>query len=134
MPTLPQTPDTPLVRTDFSDAAAWVALVEAISTPSDEGFHARVSIVDDLAFAGSSPEDLAAAAAASDHAVLFVADRTTLSLAEMPLLCLALAGGEGAFRVAAAALWGVENNLSIANMDFAEFAEAADEDGVFRGF
>jgi hypothetical protein len=31
-------------------------------------------------------------------------------------------------------MWGVENNLSIANMVFAEFAGAVDEDGVFRGF
>ena len=27
-----------------------------------------------------------------------------------------------------------ENNLSIANMDFREFAESVDPDGVFRGF
>jgi hypothetical protein len=38
------------------------------------------------------------------------------------------------FRVVPAELWGVENNLSIANMDFAEFAHHADPDGVFRGF
>lgn len=31
-------------------------------------------------------------------------------------------------------LWGIENNLSIANMDFDEFADAVDEDGVFRDF
>lgn len=29
---------------------------------------------------------------------------------------------------------GVENNLSLANMGFEEFADAVDEDGVFRGF
>jgi hypothetical protein len=28
----------------------------------------------------------------------------------------------------------VENNLSIANMDFIDFAESVDEDGIFRGF
>jgi hypothetical protein len=28
----------------------------------------------------------------------------------------------------------IENNLSLANMDFEEFAEAVDPDGVFRGF
>jgi hypothetical protein len=28
----------------------------------------------------------------------------------------------------------IENNLSIANMDFEEFASSADKDGVFRGF
>jgi hypothetical protein len=28
----------------------------------------------------------------------------------------------------------IESNLSIDNMDFAEFADSADADGVFRGF
>jgi len=28
----------------------------------------------------------------------------------------------------------IEVNLSIANMDFDEFADSADADGVFRGF
>jgi hypothetical protein len=28
----------------------------------------------------------------------------------------------------------IENNLSLANMDFEEFAESADKDGIFRGF
>ena len=38
------------------------------------------------------------------------------------------------FRAVPAAVQAVENNLSIANMDFAEFAGAVDEDGIFRGF
>jgi hypothetical protein len=31
-------------------------------------------------------------------------------------------------------MWEVENNLSIANMGFEEFANAVDKDGIFRGF
>jgi len=31
-------------------------------------------------------------------------------------------------------MWSVENNLSISNMDFSDFADSADADGVFRGF
>ena len=38
------------------------------------------------------------------------------------------------FRVIPPEMWGVENNLSIANMDFYEFADKAEPDGVFRGF
>ncbi|WBC08931.1 hypothetical protein [Micromonospora sp. WMMA1947] len=38
------------------------------------------------------------------------------------------------FRVLPAEMWSVEDNLSIGNMDFFEFADAADPDGVFRGF
>jgi hypothetical protein len=37
-------------------------------------------------------------------------------------------------RVIASEFWSIENNLSLANMDFDEFASAAREDGVFRGF
>jgi hypothetical protein len=36
--------------------------------------------------------------------------------------------------VIAEELWSIENNLSIANMDFVEFFESADEDGVFGGY
>ena len=32
------------------------------------------------------------------------------------------------------ARWSVENNLSIANMDWEEFADAVDDAGIFRGF
>jgi hypothetical protein len=31
-------------------------------------------------------------------------------------------------------MWGVENNLSVSNMGFEEFADKVDQDGVFRGF
>jgi len=38
------------------------------------------------------------------------------------------------FRAVPSQIQAIENNLSIANMDFEEFAESADESGVFRGF
>jgi hypothetical protein len=38
------------------------------------------------------------------------------------------------FRVFPSQAWGVENNLSIANMGFEEFLESAGKDGIFRGF
>jgi hypothetical protein len=31
-------------------------------------------------------------------------------------------------------MWNIENNLSLANMIFDEFAMAVNHDGVFRGF
>ena len=30
-------------------------------------------------------------------------------------------------------MWAVENNLSIANMDFKSFADHTDPDGIYRG-
>jgi len=38
------------------------------------------------------------------------------------------------FRVIPSEMWSVQNNLSLANMDWAEFADSTDEDGIFRGF
>ena len=38
------------------------------------------------------------------------------------------------FRAIPSQIQGIENDLSIANMDFEEFAESADESGIFRGF
>jgi hypothetical protein len=38
------------------------------------------------------------------------------------------------FRAEPSQIQGIENNLSIANMDFAEFADNCDPEGVFRGF
>jgi hypothetical protein len=38
------------------------------------------------------------------------------------------------FRAVPSAIQSIENNLSIANMDFWEFADNVDAAGVFRGF
>ena len=38
------------------------------------------------------------------------------------------------FRVVPREAWAVQNNLSLANMDFVDFADSVDRDGVFRGF
>jgi len=39
-----------------------------------------------------------------------------------------------AFRCVVTEVASIEVNLSIANMDFHEFADSVGEDGVFRGF
>jgi hypothetical protein len=41
---------------------------------------------------------------------------------------------ERPFRVIPREMQGIADNLAIANMDFYEFAESVDPDGVFRGF
>ena len=72
----------------------------------------------------------------SDHdaAILCVVDQRASSEADHPILVVDLVGERGRnFRCAAAALWGVENNLSIANMDWEDFADNVDADGVHRG-
>ena len=53
---------------------------------------------------------------------------------DLPVLCLDASAPERTIRVIPSELWSVENNLSLANMDFEEFAAAAGTEGVFRGF
>jgi hypothetical protein len=53
---------------------------------------------------------------------------------EHPVLCIDLSGSGRSFRIVPEELWGAENNLAIAKMDFADFADAVEGDGVFRGF
>ena len=126
--------DTPLIRTDFSDDRAWQALAEAAAAPNADGFRACLAIVEDRSFEGATPEQLAEAAAGTGHVCLVVADAVAIGHDEHPLLCVDLRAARPSFRVVPGALWGVENNLALANMDYEDYAEAVDADGMFRNF
>ncbi|HEY1447753.1 MAG TPA: hypothetical protein VGF33_04410 [Caulobacteraceae bacterium] len=128
---LPSTSDTPFVRTDFSNELVWREIVEAVGRESPEGFRAYISIIDDAGFSGAKASDLAADAKA--HRLLLVADATTMSHDERPILCIDLTSHDS-IRVIPSRLWSIENNLSIANLDFEDFTESAGGDGIFRGF
>ena len=125
-----------LVRTDFSDDSAWVSLVRAATAESPEGFQAELRLIDERQYDGRLPSELASSGLhRQGQPVLFVADREALTDREQPILCVDLLHQPGrSFRCIPAELWGVENNLRLFNMDFEEFAESADADGVFRGF
>ena len=125
-----------LLRTDFSDDAAWTALCAAAQVPSEEGFQARLDCISDPDYDGLTVEQLVALAPkGGDHTFAFLADHIALTSPEQPVLVVDLYDEPGrTFRVIPREMWGVENNLSIANMDYCEFADSADADGVFRGF
>jgi hypothetical protein len=138
---LPQTDDALLIRTDFSDQAAWQALHTAITTPNEDGFLANVHIVDDPAYRDLATEQVVSLAPARGF-LMIMADKTALTAPEMPLLAVLPYEEDddeqeqdySELRVIAKELWSIENNMSTANMDWDEFVEAADDDGVFRGF
>ncbi len=131
---VPATSDTPLVRTYFGDAAAWQALSAIIETPNADGFRAYVTMVDDPRFADVAPERIVEISdTATGHALLILADAVAMSDPAGPLLCIETCTGRR-LRVVANALWSIENNLSLANMDFEEFVAAADASGIFHGF
>lgn len=131
---------TPVIRTDFSDQGAWDKVCAAILAPDDDGelFTANVKFVDDAAFRDYTPEQILTQVTAeftSSHPCLFVVDRTTVNSADWPVLVVDLWWEKGrTFRTIADELYNVASNLSIINMDFFEFADAADGNGIFRGF
>jgi hypothetical protein len=135
---LPKSDSTLLLRTDFSDDAAWAALCEAVQVPSEEGFQAHLDCISDPVYDELTVEQLVRLAPKGgdhNHVFAFVADRIALTEPEQPILVVDLYDEPGrTFRVIPREVWGVENNLSIANMDYSEFADNADPDGVFRGF
>ena len=91
--------------------------------------------VSDPAFDGATVEHITELGIQAGHRFAFVADQRALSDSEHPLLVVSFRDEPGrTFRVIPSAVWGVENNLSIANLGFEEFADAVDDDGVFRGF
>jgi hypothetical protein len=135
MLTLPHTLNALVLRTDFSDAVTWDAITAACGEPSPEGFGAGLSFVSDPAFAGVGTGQVVGMPGAADRGFLFLVDSVTITHPEMPLLAVDLRHEPGrSFRVVPTKMWSVENNLSMSNMDFFEFANNVDPDGVFRGF
>lgn len=137
--TLPDTNDTPIVRTDFEDDATWNRICTLIRLPThDHGqeFYAYVDLVDDPTLRNLSVNELLALVPQGyRHSFVFVVDREAMKRPEFPILVVDLRAERGrTFRAIPSQIQGIENNLSIANMDFYEFADSVDGDGVFRGF
>jgi hypothetical protein len=141
MKTIPRAKNAVVLRADFSDDAAWDDLCAVMLEPTPrDGFRANLDFVSDRAFEGATVKDVLGhlpEGANRDFmfTFIFIVDRIALSNPEHPVLVVDLHDQPGrTFRVIPSEMWGAENNLSIANMDFADFAESADADGVFRGF
>ncbi len=135
MKTLPATENVPAVRTDYEHEAAWEAVRQAIHRRYGP-FRAYVDFISDPALAGFDADQLRAMLPPGfSHPILLIVDRLALAGADHPVLVVDLEAEPGrTFRVIPSEIWGVENNLSLANMDFWEFADHAGPDGVFRGF
>jgi hypothetical protein len=126
----------PVIRTDFSDEALWRKLKQDVSATNSMGFSANVQFIDESQYDGLTGQELLQRIPGlNEYGCIFVADRITMTSVEHHLLVLDPSNPDGkTFRVIPAEAWGVENNLSIANMDYYEFANAVDSDGVFRDF
>lgn len=147
-----------VVRTDFTGNDTWEAVKRLISALqkdplSEMEFQANVRFVEEPSFANLSGEQVV-------HALpdgypgffVFLQDRETSKSREHSLLVVGFSprGDDPSllerspsqapnsdiqtFRAVPAAIQAIENNLSIGNMDFKDFAGSVDSDGVFRGF
>ncbi|MEU8777126.1 hypothetical protein [Streptomyces sp. NPDC048606] len=134
-----------VVRTDHGDEPSWRTVVAELTRPWGDGGHeALVHVVDDRAWAGADVDDVLRAAAANEElSVVFVADAVTMASAHHALLAVTTVPAEEyenfeeyegihafgrEFRTTPAGVHDIHANLSLGNMDFEEFAEAAHED------
>lgn len=145
-----------VIRTDFSDDAQWSAVCELIAAPQSEfgeNFYAYVQYVNDNRYSGLQCNDLVRALPDNYPGFLcFIVDQSTIANKEHPILVvefspLSLDPNDyrrtpkqtpiaqiKSFRAVPSTIQSIQNNLSIANMDFEDFASAVESDGVFRGF
>jgi hypothetical protein len=147
-----------VVRTDFSNNQVWDEVKRLVSMPhndplSDIVFYANVRFVEESLFANLTGEQVVHALPERYPGfVVFAFDSETIKCREHSLLVVGfLPQGDDpslfarspsqtpvneiqAFRAIPAAIQSIENNLSIANMDFKDFAGAVNSDGIFRGF
>ncbi|WAE76280.1 hypothetical protein OUQ99_14865 [Streptomonospora nanhaiensis] len=134
MELLPRTEDALIIRTDHTDDAVWEAVVAEVRAPVPDGafrqegeeeefYHAYVDVLDDPRYAGATTEQILSLVPRDyEHNFLIIADRTTMGDPRHPLLLVDLYDEPGlSFRAVPVAIQAIENNLSIANMDFSDF-------------
>jgi hypothetical protein len=143
-----------VIRTDFSDADTWERIRELVSAPQKDGdneFFAYVEFVDDDKYQDQDPKDLVLSLPDTyTHMFCFIVDQECTKNQEHPILVVGFYPSDNesfdrlprdtplsdisTFRALPSQIQGIENNLSVANMDYDEFADSVDDDGVFRGF
>ncbi len=128
--------ENPLVlRADFANQTIWEEICRIIQEPVD-GFYANVEFLDDFEYEGIAKDDLLSLIPKNyNHNFIVLVDRVAITEVDHPLLVVDLSEGSNeSFRAVPTTVQSIENNLSIANMSFEEFASSVDEYGVFRGF
>ena len=160
MKPLPDTEDTLLIRTDYADDDIWEAVcssarkmdpivrkalefsdqcnrAEGRSTgrPLDE-LGTALHIISDSQYANATLTDVLTLLPTDSHRTfLFIADQTCTEHPDHPLLVVDIYSKRGrSFRAIPSEAFAIESNLTLANMDWEEFADNVDDDGIFRGF
>jgi hypothetical protein len=138
---LPETRASLIVRTDFSDDAVWRDVCQAVEAGEFYDTNDFLSFVDNRAYDGVAAQHIPDLVPVTrwHQATIYLVDAMTITHADHPLLVIDLyefqqSGSLNTFRSVPAEIAAIECNLSIANMDFEDFADNADSDGIFRGF
>ena len=139
---LPTAPDLGLllVRTDYSDDRAWHAALSAATAVYDmddfERMGALLRPVESPALSNLTPEELVALAREDYLSQIAVADAQTMRDQTVLFVDFNELNGQvgRTFRSIPSEVEPIVANLSLANMDFAEFADNTNPDGIFCGF
>ena len=132
---LPDTPNPIVLRTDFFDHIKWEQICDEIRQPV--GFwQADVTFLNDQAYQNITLGQLLDVVEYDyKKDFIFLVDRKTIRSSNALILVVDLWGEPGrSFRTPPAQVQAIENNLSMGNMSFYEFAEHTDEYGIFLGF
>lgn len=150
----PTKQDPSVIRTDFSSDEKWTHVCDLIAAPQKDAgtdFYAYVWYVNEEKYRDKKPCDLVHSLPSSyPEFFCFVVDRECIENSEHPVLVIGFYPSDNksydrpprdtppkdiaTFRALPSQIQGIQNNLSIGNMDFEEFKDSADDDGVFRGF
>jgi hypothetical protein len=139
---LPTAPDLGLllVRTDYSVDWAWHAALSAATAVYDmddfERMGALLRPVESPALSNLTPEGLAALGREDYLSQIAVADTQTMRDQTVLFVDFNELNGQvgRTFRSIPSAVEPIVVNLSLANMDFADFADNTNPDGIFCGF
>jgi hypothetical protein len=128
-------PDVYFLRTDFSNAVRWEEIGHTIGEALGE-LQMKAQFIEDRSLDGASPDDLLPILEGNPfYSFALIIDRASMESPESPVLVLDLFEEPGrTFRVVPSNVPNVHANLWLANMDFQDFADSVDPDGVFRGF
>jgi hypothetical protein len=129
-----------LVRTDYSDDGAWhsaLSAATAVYTMDDfERVGALLQPVESSRLSNLTPEELVALEREDYLSLIAVADAQTMRDQTVLFVDFNELNEQvgRTFRSIPSEVEPIVANLSLANMDFAEFADNTDPDGIFRGF
>ena len=132
---IPKTQHSLVLRTDFSDEFAWESICKAIREPVGD-FRAYVDVLSDSEYDGLTVEQLTALVPkGSTYTFMFIVDGVTFPPPVAQFLLWICTTSLGIYSVLFRLRCGLLRiTYSTTNMDFSEFANVVDQNGIFREF